>query len=261
MTAGETHEPQPDLAPRHRPSRRPRRLFRRPGGAGPGPLDAEAGVLWWSHDVDTADLGSSDADGTGAYAELWWAEGWGLAADYYKSDPDRRGFGDTTDFSVDVKRRVLSPTENNFIALGVGWQDAELVGGHTTEGVRLTADARVGLGILHAYGRAVWMPDLGDAGPRDDISGHEYQGRRVVHAVSIPQPARRLPDPGTRLRRRLRGSRRLSPCRRHPLLTPAAHAATRRRRAPPPRPCPRRRSCPRRCETRAPCRAHVPRWS
>lgn len=140
-----------------------------------GPLDAEAGVLWWSHDVDTADLGSSDADGTGAYAELWWAEGWGLAADYYKSDPDRRGFGDTTDFSVDVKRRVLSPTENNFIALGVGWQDAELVGGHTTEGVRLTADARVGLGILHAYGRAVWMPDLGDAGPRDDISGHEYQ--------------------------------------------------------------------------------------
>ena len=140
-----------------------------------GPLDAEAGVLWWSHDVETDDLGNANADGAGAYAEIWWDEGFGLAADYFESDPDFRGAGTSSDFSVDIKKRIISPTENNFLALGVGWQDTELVGGSTADGVRLTLDARIGVGILHTFGRAVWMPELGDAGIRRDLEGTEYQ--------------------------------------------------------------------------------------
>jgi hypothetical protein len=140
-----------------------------------GPLDAEAGLIWWAHDVDTDDIGNTSADGKGAYGEIWWANNWGVTGDYFESDPDRRGVGSTTDLSIDVKRRLFSPTDNNFIAVGAGWQDTELLGAGGAQGLRLTFDARVGLGLLYVYGKAAWMPDLGNAGIRRDIEGTEYQ--------------------------------------------------------------------------------------
>lgn len=140
-----------------------------------GPLDAEAGVMWWAHDVDTNDIGNTNADGTGAYGEIWWANNWGVTADYFESDPDARGVRDTSSLSIDIKRRIFSPTDNNFIAVGAGWQDTELLGAGSAEGLRLTVDARLGLGLLYAYGKAAWMPDLGNAGIRRDVDGTEYQ--------------------------------------------------------------------------------------
>ncbi len=140
-----------------------------------GPLDAEVGVIWWAHDIDEDDLGDTDADGTGVYGEIWWNNGWGLDGQYIDSDPDAGGFSDTSDLSIDVKRRVISPSDNTFIALGAGWQDSELINGGSAQGLRLTADARIGLGIIYFYGEGAYMPDLGDAGIFRDIEGTEYQ--------------------------------------------------------------------------------------
>jgi hypothetical protein len=139
-----------------------------------GPLDAEAGVVWWHHDIDNDIVGNTGADAPGAYAEIWWAKGWGIEGNYFESDPDRGGFSKTVDMSLDLKRRIISPTDSNFIAFGAGWKDTELLGGSSADGVRLTVDARVGLGILFAYGQAAWMPDMGNAGVYRNIEGTEY---------------------------------------------------------------------------------------
>ncbi len=140
-----------------------------------GPLDAEVGLTWWAHDITAPGVNSTTADGPGAYAEIWWAEGWGLGANYFESDPDARGLADTSGFSVDLKRRFISPTENNFLALGAGWQNVDLVRGGSADGVRLLAEGRFGVGILFGYGHAAWMPDLGDAGLHRDVEGTEYE--------------------------------------------------------------------------------------
>ncbi len=140
-----------------------------------GPLDVEVGLTWWSHDVEVNGVGSSSADDTGAYAEVWWNEGWGLAADYFNSDPDEGAFDEASDFSVDVKRRVLSPTENNFLAVGAGWQDIDIGSGASTDGPRFLVEGRGGVGIMFAYGQIAWMPDLGDAGVFRDVEGTETQ--------------------------------------------------------------------------------------
>ncbi|MFT5113003.1 MAG: hypothetical protein ACI8P9_002331 [Parasphingorhabdus sp.] len=138
-----------------------------------GPLDAEVGVVWWFHEVDSSDLDTIEADGSGSYADIWWANSWGLSANYFESEPDFAGLADTSSFSLDIKRRVLSPTENNYIALGAGWEDNQLVGGGTAEGPRLLVEARAGVGILFAYGQLAWMPDLGDSGILRNIEGTE----------------------------------------------------------------------------------------
>lgn len=138
-----------------------------------GPLDAEAGLLLWFPDVDTSDISAISADGQGSYADLWWSNSWGLSADYFEVDPDFGGLADTTSFSLDIKRRLISPTENNYIALGAGWEDNELVGGGSAEGPRLLVEARAGLGIVFAYGKLAWMPDLGDSGVFSDLEGTE----------------------------------------------------------------------------------------
>ena len=140
-----------------------------------GPLDAEAGIVLWFHDVESSDLETFESDGTGSYADIWWANSWGLSANYFESDPDFAGLADTTSFSLDIKKRLLSPTENNYIALGAGWEDNELAGGGTAEGPRLTLEARAGVGILFAYGQMAWMPDLGDSGAFRDLEGTETE--------------------------------------------------------------------------------------
>ena len=150
-------------------------MFMPQKGHAAGPLDVEIGLTWWVHDVEVSGAGSSSADDTGAYAEIWWAEGWGLATDYFNSDPDEGRFEDASDFSVDIKRRVLSPTENNYLALGAGWQDIDVASGASTSGPRLLIEGRGGVGILFAYGQMAWMPDLGDTGVFRDVEGTETQ--------------------------------------------------------------------------------------
>jgi len=140
-----------------------------------GPVDAEAGLTWWVHDVDTPELNNVTADGPGAYAEIWWDEAWGVGAEYFKTDPDTRRASSVSEFSFDLKRRLASPTENNFLAVGAGWKNQDVIGGGTADGFRLLLEGRVGVGILFGYGTLAWMPDLGDAGLRRDLDATEYQ--------------------------------------------------------------------------------------
>jgi len=140
-----------------------------------GAVDAEVGLLWWAHEIDTPGRKSVDADDVGAYFDLWLGDSWGISANAYSSDSDDPEFSSSSDYSIDAKWRLLSPTENNFFAVGAGWQGIETTTGQSSDGPRLLIEGRVGVGILFGYGEVAWMPDLGDAGIFQDMDGTEYE--------------------------------------------------------------------------------------
>jgi hypothetical protein len=150
-----------------------------------GPIDGEVSAVWWANDFDTnSEIASTseDAGAPGLRAELWMLNRYGLRASQFGSDTDG---GDGADYtSVDVMWRALSPTENNFVAVGVGWQQMDIDGlDEATSGARITVEGRVSLmGMLYAYGHGSYMPSLSDTDAADplqggfeDLDAHEYE--------------------------------------------------------------------------------------
>jgi hypothetical protein len=123
---------------------------------------------------------SADSSSVGGRAEVWFVKKVGVSAALFRPSPDE---GNDIDYlNLDVKWRLLSPTENNFLAVGAGWQKIDISGDEDVDssGVRLVAEGRVGLvGIVYAYGRVAYLPSLDDidAGgtPLTDGSGTEYE--------------------------------------------------------------------------------------
>jgi len=142
-----------------------------------GPIDGEVGLNWWANDFD-ADLGDGDvnAGAVGGHLQLWWNESWGLKGALYRSDLADAGDADDVDYlSLDLKRRVISATENNYLAAGVGYQHLDLRGGDT-QGLRLLVEGRVGLaGAVWLYGHSAWMPVFDDTAARENQDALELE--------------------------------------------------------------------------------------
>lgn len=147
------------------------------GALAVGPVDGEATVNWWANDFDT-DLGGGDIDAGafGGQVQLWWDQKWGLSGALYRSDLADAGGDDDIDYlSVDLKRRLISPTEHNFIAAGLGYQHLGMPGGDASGG-RLLLEGRVGIvGAVYAYGQTAWMPFFGDTDAREDLDAFEFE--------------------------------------------------------------------------------------
>ncbi|MDQ7005731.1 MAG: outer membrane beta-barrel protein [Acidobacteriota bacterium] len=132
-----------------------------------GPVDGEFGVIYWLSDTDitvAGDTGSWDSEDIGFHGQLWLAK-WGLRAGVYKTDLDIGNGAQITYSHLDVQRKLFAPTENNFFALGLGWQqvkiDTDL--SNTASGLRLSAEARIGLvGVIYLYGDGAYYISLGD---------------------------------------------------------------------------------------------------
>jgi hypothetical protein len=150
-----------------------------------GPIDGEVSAVWWANDFDTDSQGfsaSSDAGAPGLTAQLWAFKRFGVRASQFTSDPD---YADGVDYqSFDLMWRPLSPTENNFVALGLGWQYMELPGfAEETSGARVTVEGRVSLaGMVYAYGHGAYLPSLDDADATnptvsrfEDLDAYEYE--------------------------------------------------------------------------------------
>jgi hypothetical protein len=150
-----------------------------------GPVDGEVSTVWWANDFDTDSQGvttSSDAGAPGLTAQLWAFKRFGVRASQFSSEPDDM---DGIDYrSFDFMWRPLSPTENNFVAVGLGWQQMELPGfADDTSGARVTVEGRVSLmGMVYAYGHGSYLPSLDDADAIDpavsrfeDLNAYEYE--------------------------------------------------------------------------------------
>ena len=143
-----------------------------------GPVDGEIGTIWWAGEVRSDDALSgyrSDAGAPGYRAELWFVDRYGLRAGLYESDPDAIGRDSSTYTSLDLLWRPLSVTENNYLAVGAGWQEMDLAGiglSGDTSGVRLNVEGRVALiGLVYAYGQGSYMPAMDDAPAGDPLLG------------------------------------------------------------------------------------------
>jgi hypothetical protein len=150
-----------------------------------GPIDGEVSAVWWANDFETKSqtaTTSEDAGAPGLRAELWMLERYGVRACQYGSDPSGSDGADYT--SVDVMWRAFSPTENNFVALGLGWQQMDIDGlADETSGMRVALEGRVGLmDMLYAYGHGSYLPSLDDVDAVDptfgryrDLDAYEYE--------------------------------------------------------------------------------------
>ena len=108
---------------------------------------------------------------TGGYGELWLGERWGLRASLYRISEDSVGMAPDEQTLVDFKYRLLSATDNTFLALGLGWEQDRFGADGDASGARVMAEARVGiLGFLRFYADAGWAPSLGTVGSRQDLS-------------------------------------------------------------------------------------------
>ncbi len=139
-----------------------------------GPVNGQVSAVWWANEFQSDSGGvstTSDADAPGLRAELWVLERYGLQASQYGSDPSSSDGADYT--SVDVMWRALSPTENNFVALGLGWQQMQLEGFQDrTSGMRVALEGRVGLlDKLYAHVHGSWLPSLDDSEPENPLAG------------------------------------------------------------------------------------------
>jgi hypothetical protein len=154
-----------------------------------GPVDGEIGAIYWNSEFDSSGVAAlaSDAGSTGLRAQLWLFNKYGVKAGVYRTDLNDFAAVETSDYtSLDLMWRPLSPTQNNYLAVGLGWQQMDLntIGLQgDTDGVRVNVDGRVGLGkIVFAYGEASYLPSLSDAmaltpalGQFENMSGYEYE--------------------------------------------------------------------------------------
>ncbi len=154
-----------------------------------GPVDVEARVMYWKGDA-SIDEGSADMDGYGAEFDLWFTNKLGVTANFWSVEGKDMLQGFEKDYmSLDVKWRLLSPTEHNYLAVGVGYQDTDVgtpFGTFDTPGFRLVVEGNVGLvGILQGYGTLAYMPILDQLDDEfDDGSGMEYEfGVQIKFAV------------------------------------------------------------------------------
>lgn len=150
-----------------------------------GPFDGEFAAVWWANDFETdseAGVDSTDGGAPGLRAQLWFKNRYGVKATQYGSDPADSDGADYT--SVDVQWRPLSPTENNFVAVGLGWQQMDIAGlEDKTSGMRVSVEGRIGItGMIYAYGNAAYLPSLEDSpaenaafGDFKDLASHEYE--------------------------------------------------------------------------------------
>lgn len=154
-----------------------------------GPVDGEFGAVWWASDfaVSEADTSASaDSGAPGFRAELWMFKRWGLRAERYTSKLDEFDAPDSDYTSIDFRWRAFSPGENNYFAVGVGWQQMDLstIGlDGDTSGARVGAEGRVALaGMVYLYGQGSYLPALDDApavdpalGQFENLDGYEVE--------------------------------------------------------------------------------------
>jgi len=133
-------------------------------------IDGEVELRYWNAQVEI-DNGSEaetlDFPGPALRAELVFIERLAVAVE--ASDQENSDdFGDFTlrRIQLDAKWRILAPSENTYLGVGVGYTDFEFEeneGPITTDATRIVVDGSFNfIEILKVYGRVAYFASLGD---------------------------------------------------------------------------------------------------
>jgi hypothetical protein len=150
-----------------------------------GPIDGEAGVVYWDSETDVSLLSGTttdDTSGAGLHAEVWLLERWGFRGAAYDSEGDSgQSTGGLRYINAELNYKFFKPTENTFLAAGLGWKRVEFGdadGGSTTDvgGVRASIHGRFGFaGFIYVYGQAGWTPSMSDVRGSDDFESQDAE--------------------------------------------------------------------------------------
>lgn len=108
--------------------------------------------------------------------QSWMSEEWQGHSSLYKTKSLDVGKIDSSQWSVDVTRRLLSAKKNTYLAMGLGWNDIEMVDGESSFGMRFIAKGRVGIyGPAYLFGQAALSPWMTSVGQLVDPFGKELE--------------------------------------------------------------------------------------
>jgi len=95
----------------------------------------------------------------------WINEKWTGQSSFFQQNKLDSGLNDANQWTLDIKRRLLSATENTYLSMGLGWNDIKMTEGESTSGMRFVAEGRVGIyGPAYLFGQAAVSPWMTDAG-------------------------------------------------------------------------------------------------
>ena len=106
----------------------------------------------------------------------WLNDKWSGQSSFHQINGIENGLADTSQWTVDIKRRLLSATENTYLAMGLGWNDIALSEAETSSGMRFVAEGRVGIyGPAYLFGQAAYSPWMSNIGNQIDPFGQELE--------------------------------------------------------------------------------------
>jgi hypothetical protein len=156
-----------------------------------GTLEWEAGVQWWASEYGMTggnlNLNENDAGELGFRGEIWFPQHFGFLGQYLPTDTSGMspGAADVTYASLDALYRIDTVSKNNYIAIGAGWEYADLSVNNTfgkTDGPRAVLAVRLGSKKIYSYGEFAYMwkmsrINVGDTIAHDlsNIRGDEYE--------------------------------------------------------------------------------------
>ena len=100
-----------------------------------------------------------------SFSQDWLSDKWTGQSAFYQVNKFDTGNNDANLWTLDIKRKLLTATEDTYISMGLGWNDIEMAQGESTSGMRFVAEGRVGIyGPAYLFGQAAVSPWMTDAG-------------------------------------------------------------------------------------------------
>ncbi|MBX2868930.1 MAG: hypothetical protein KTR18_09655 [Acidiferrobacterales bacterium] len=148
-----------------------------PGAWALGPVDGEIIISLWNNQFESDVLnGEVDAGSLTVSGEIWVGDNWGLRAARYEADLEETAISNQSRTQFELRRRFFSLSDNNFFAVGVGAESIDLLNGESSDGLRLSAEARLAVTpVTYIYGRGAYLPDMSDAGNFSNLTGSELE--------------------------------------------------------------------------------------
>ncbi|MEN8711980.1 MAG: hypothetical protein ABF326_07265 [Arenicellales bacterium] len=108
--------------------------------------------------------------------EGWLNDKWSGHSSIHQTNGFKKSPANTSQWTVDIKRRLLSAAENTYLAMGLGWNDLELTETESSSGIRFVAEGRVGIyGPAYMFGQAAFSPWMSNIESTIDPFGKELE--------------------------------------------------------------------------------------
>ena len=135
--------------------------------------DLDQALLGWSSTTQSS-TGSIAMPSQINLSEGWLNDKWSGQRSIYQAKGLEKGLADASQWSLEIKRRLLSSTENTYLAMGLGWNDIAITEGESSSGMRFVAEGRVGIyGPAYVFGQAAYSPWMSNIGSQIDPFGKE----------------------------------------------------------------------------------------